>query len=115
MNTKLYIGNLPFSATEEDLHDKFAQIGTVKSFKLIVDRDTNQSKGFGFLEMSSEDEAQAVIDELDGTDYQGRSMRVNEARPKEGGGGGGRGHGGGGRGGDYRGGGGGGRGKPRKY
>lgn len=107
MGKKLYVGNLPFSATEEDISAKFSQIGTVESAKLITDRDTGRSKGFGFVEMSSEAEAQAAIDRLNGQDYEGRPMTVNEARPQKkgprpGGGGGG----GGGRGG-YGGGGGG--------
>jgi RNA recognition motif-containing protein len=77
---KLYIGNLPDSATEQDLADKFAAYGTVKSVKLITDRDTDRSKGFGFIEMMSEAEAHAAIDSLNGADYDGRPMKVNEAR-----------------------------------
>jgi len=77
---KLYVGNLPDSATEQDLADKFAAFGTVKSVKLITDRVTGQSRGFGFIEMASEAEAQAAIDSLNGTDYEGRPMKVNEAR-----------------------------------
>ncbi len=98
MGRKLYVGNLPDSATEQDLSDKFAAYGTVKSVKLITDRDTGRSKGFGFIEMASEAEAQAAIDSLDGTDYEGRPMKVNEARPQEkrSGGGGRGGYGGGG-------------------
>jgi len=108
---KLYVGNLPFSATEEDITSKFAACGTVESAKLITDRDTGRSKGFGFVEMSSDAEAQAAIDKLNGQDYGGRPMTVNEARPQQkkgpGGGGGGRGgYGGGGGGGGYGGGGG---------
>ncbi len=80
MGRKLYIGNLPDSATEQDLADKFAAFGTVLSVKLITDRDTGRSKGFGFIEMASEAEAHAAIDSLNGTDYEGRSMKVNEAR-----------------------------------
>ncbi len=111
MGRKLYVGNLPFSATEEDITAKFAACGTVESAKLINDRDTGRSKGFGFVEMSSDAEAQAAIDKLNGQDYGGRPMTVNEARPqqKKGpGGGGGRGGGGygGGGGGGYGGGGG---------
>lgn len=83
MTTKLYIGNLPFSASEHDLHNTFAEFGSVQSFKLIIDRETSQCKGFGFLEMSSADEAMSIIQEFDGQDYLGRSMRVNEARPQE--------------------------------
>ena len=97
MGKKLYVGNLPFSVTEETLRDKFADCGSVDSVKIITDRDTGRSKGFGFVEMSSDDEAQSAIDKFDGQDYEGRPMRVNEARPREnsrpprGGGGGGRG------------------------
>ncbi len=80
MGRKLYVGNLPFSATEQDLSDKFAACGTVLSVKLITDRDTGRSKGFGFIEMASEAEAQAAIDSLNGSDYDGRPMTVNEAR-----------------------------------
>ena len=106
MGKKLYVGNLPFSATEEDLTSKFAVCGTVESAKLITDRDTGRSKGFGFVEMGSDSEAQAAIEKLNGQDYGGRPMTVNEARPQQkksgggyGGGGGGRGGGGGGYGG----------------
>ena len=83
MGKKLYVGNLPFSATEEDLTSKFGACGTVESAKLITDRDTGRSKGFGFVEMSSDAEAQAAIDKLNGQDYGGRPMTVNEARPRE--------------------------------
>jgi len=77
---KLYVGNLPDSATEQDLSDKFAAYGTVISVKLITKRDSGRSKGFGFIEMASEAEAQAAIDSLNGSDYEGRPMKVNEAR-----------------------------------
>ncbi len=80
---KLYVSNLPFSATEQDLSDKFAACGTVKSVKLITDRDTGRFKGFGFIEMASDAEAQAAIDSLNGTDYKGQTMKVNEARPQQ--------------------------------
>jgi RNA recognition motif-containing protein len=96
---KLYVGNLPYSATEEALSEKFGEFGGVDSAKLIIDRDTGRSKGFGFVEMSTDAEAQAAIDVLDGTDYDGRPMKVNEAKPQEkrtGGGGGRGGFGGGG-------------------
>lgn len=102
MGRKLYVGNLPYSVTEESLKDKFAQFGQVESVNLIIDRDTGRSKGFGFVEMSSDAEAQAVIKALDGTDYEGRPLRINEAKPQEKRSGGGFGGGGGrgGRGGD---------------
>ena len=80
MGRKLYVGNLPDSATEQDLSDKFAAFGTVKSVKLITDRDTGRSRGFGFIEMASDAEAQAAIDSLNGTNYEGQSLKVNEAR-----------------------------------
>jgi cold-inducible RNA-binding protein len=100
MGRKLYVGNLPYSATEGDLSDKCGAFGTVESVKLITDRDTGRSKGFGFVEMSSDSEAQAAIDGLNGADYDGRPMKVNEAKPQEkrtgGGGRGGYGGGGGG-------------------
>jgi RNA recognition motif-containing protein len=97
---KLYVGNLPFSATEEELTTKFSAVGTVESAKLIIDRDTGRSKGFGFVEMGSDAEAHAAIEKFNGEDYGGRPMTVNEARPQEkkgprpGGGGGGGGYGG---------------------
>lgn len=97
MGRKLYVGNLPYSATETTLSDKFGPFGTVESVKVITDRDTGQSKGFGFVEMASNSEAQAAIDGLNGSDYDGRPMKVNEAKPQENRSGGGRGgHGGGG-------------------
>ncbi len=80
MSSKLYVGNLPDSATEQDLSVKFAAYGIVKSVKLITNSDTGQSRGFGFIEMMSEAEAHAAIDGLNGTDYGGRPMKVNEAR-----------------------------------
>ena len=83
MGRKLYVGNLPYSASESDLTEKFSACGRVESVKLIVDRDTGRSKGFGFVEMSSDSEAQAAIDSLNGTDYDGRPMKVNEAKPQE--------------------------------
>lgn len=81
MGKKLYIGNLPFSATDQILTDTFSQCGTVDSAKIIVDRDTGRSKGFGFVEMSTEAEAQLVITKFNGADYDGRPMTVNEAKP----------------------------------
>ena len=107
MSTKLYVGNLSFSVTEDDLHNYFAQAGTVESAKVIEDRDTGRSRGFGFVEMSSSEEAMAAIEQFNGQDFEGRSLVVNEARPREEGGGGGGGRGG------YGGGGGGGRGGNR--
>ncbi len=80
MGRKLYVGNLPDSATEQDLLDKFAAYGTVKSVKLITDRDTDRIRGFGFIEMASEAEAHAAIDSLNGSDYDGQPMKVNEAK-----------------------------------
>ncbi len=80
MGRKLYVGNLPDSATEQDLSDKFAAYGTVESVELITDRVTGRSRGFGFIEMASEAEAHAAIDSLNGTDYDGQPMKVNEAR-----------------------------------
>ncbi|OFZ85306.1 MAG: RNA-binding protein, partial [Bdellovibrionales bacterium RIFOXYD1_FULL_44_7] len=77
MGKKLYIGNLPFSATEQVLSDTFAQCGTVTSVKIITDRDTGRSKGFGFVEMSTDEEAQNVITKFNGADYEGRAMTVN--------------------------------------
>ena len=99
MGKKLYVGNLPFSATDQTLADTFAQCGTVESAKIIMDRDSGRSKGFGFVEMSSEAEAAAAISKLNGADYDGRAMTVNEAKPmaprdNRGGGGGGGGRGG---------------------
>lgn len=107
MSTKLYVGNLAFGVTSDDLHEHFAQAGTVESAKVVEDRDTGRSRGFGFVEMASSEEAMAAIEQFNGQDLDGRNLVVNEARPREeGGGGGGRGgRGGGGRGG-YGGGGG---------
>lgn len=117
MGKKLYVGNLPFSATTEEISDKFAAYGVVESTKLVTDRETGRSKGFAFVEMSSDDEANQAISQLNGSDFSGRAMIVSEARPQEpreggrggfggggrggfGGGGGRGGFGGGGRGGD---------------
>lgn len=83
MGRKLYVGSLPYSATEEALGTKFSEHGKVESVKVITDRDTGQSKGFAFVEMSSEQEAKAAIAALDGTDFEGRAMRVSEAKPQE--------------------------------
>jgi RNA recognition motif-containing protein len=108
MGKKLYVGNLAYGVTNSDLEQMFAAHGTVQSAQVIMDRDTGRSKGFGFVEMGSDAEAQAAIQALNGKDSGGRALTVNEARPKTEGGGG-RGGSGGGRGG-YGGGGGGGRG-----
>lgn len=111
MGKKLYVGNLSYNVNETDLEELFSQFGTVQSAQIIIDRDTNRSKGFGFVEMSADSEAQAAIDELNGQEHGGRNLTVNEARPREdrGGGGGGGGYRGGrgGGGGGYGGGGGG--------
>jgi RNA recognition motif-containing protein len=111
MGKKLYVGNLAYGITDSNLQRIFEPHGTVQSAQVIMDRDTGRSKGFGFVEMGSDQEAQAAIAALNGKEVEGRSLTVNEARPKTEGGGGGRGGGGGGRGGGYggRGGGGGGR------
>ena len=82
MGRKLYVGNLPYTVTESTLSEKFAEFGTVESIKLITDRDTGQSKGFGFIEMATDAEAGAAIEKLNGADCEGRAMNVNEARPK---------------------------------
>ncbi len=103
---KLYLGNLPFSATEDEMRELLGQFGTVHSVALPTDRDTGRPRGFGFAEMD-DDAAMKAIEGLDGTQHGGRSLRVNEARPREGGGGGGGGRGGGYGGGGDRGGGGG--------
>ena len=108
MGKKLYVGNLTYNIDETNLEALFSQFGTVQSAQIIIDRDTNRSKGFGFVEMGSDAEAQAAIQGLDGQDHDGRNLTVNEAKPREPrtGGGGGYG-GGGGSGGGYGGGGGG--------
>ena len=109
MSTKLYVGNLSFRVTSEDLHEHFSTAGDVNSANVVMDRETGRSRGFGFVEMASEDAANNAIAQFNGQEYDGRNMVVNEARPREEGGGGGRGGrggGGGGRGG-YGGGGGG--------
>ena len=107
MGKKLYVGNLPFSADESALEQIFAQAGKVESAKVITDRDSGRSKGFGFVEMSTDAEAADAIAKFNGADYEGRPMTVSEAKPmaprenRGGGGGGGYGGGGGGRGGRY--------------
>lgn len=82
MGRKLYVGNLPFSADQQVLTEKFGQCGTVDSVNLITDRDTGRSRGFGFVEMSSDSEAQKAIQDLNGTDCDGRPLTVNEAKPQ---------------------------------
>ena len=102
MGTKLYVGNLSYDTTEADLRTFFGQVGTVNSCDVILDKYTNRSRGFGFVEMSSQEETTKAVNELNGKDLQGRALVVNEARPREdrprngGGGGGGFGGGGGG-------------------
>jgi hypothetical protein len=115
MGNKLYVGNLPYSVRDNDLEQAFSQFGAVTSAKVMMERDTGRSKGFGFVEMGSDAEAQAAIQGMNGQPLGGRSVVVNEARPMEqrprgfgGGGSGGGGYGGGGGGGGYGGGGGGG-------
>ena len=124
MGRRLYVGNLSYNVDSSELQQLFAQHGTVTSAEVISDRMTGRSKGFGFVEMGSDEEAQAAIAALNGQDHGGRALTVNEAKPREersggggggrsfgGGGGGGRGYGGGGGGGGYGGGGGGGGGR----
>ena len=120
MAAKLYVGNLPYSATEDGLKSHFSSAGSVASVKIIIDRETGRSKGFGFVEMESDDGAQSAVSQLDGQEYEGRSLRVSEAKPQperdSRGGGGGGGFGGGRSGGGGFGGGGGNRdggGRPR--
>lgn len=84
MGRRLYVGNLPYSATEQALTEKFSEHGTVESAKLITDRHSGESKGFGFVEMSNDSEASAAIAGLNGADYDGRPMKVNEAKPQTG-------------------------------
>jgi cold-inducible RNA-binding protein len=109
MSIRLYVGNLPFSVTEQDLEELFGRSGQVESANIVMDRDTGRSRGFAFVEMDTRESADAAIQALNGYEIEGRSLTVNEARPKENrgsrgfGGGGGRnfGGGGGGRGGGY--------------
>ena len=107
MSMKLYVGNLSFQTSRDDLQELFAQAGTVESASVVEDRETGRSRGFGFVEMSSKEEGEAAISTLNGKEIDGRALTVNEAKPREerGGGGGGNRGGGGGRGG-YGGGGG---------
>ncbi|PYT01097.1 MAG: RNA-binding protein [Acidobacteria bacterium] len=113
MQMKLYVGNLSFNTSAQDLSELFASVGTVQSANVIEDRDTGRSRGFGFVEMSSQEEGQNAITELNGKEVDGRELKVNEAKPQTnraggGGGGGGRNGGGGGGRGGFGGGGGGG-------
>ena len=114
MSMKLYVGNLAFTTSSQDLQELFATAGTVESASVVEDRDTGRSRGFGFVEMSSKEEGEAAIAQFNGKEVNGRALNVNEAKPRENrGGGGGRGGFGGGRGGGFggnRSGGGGGRG-----
>ncbi|MEO8041665.1 MAG: RNA-binding protein, partial [Acidobacteriota bacterium] len=92
MSTKLYVGNLSFNTSSQDLETMFAEAGTVQSANIVEDRETGRSRGFGFVEMSSKEEAQTAITNFDGKELDGRSLKVNEAKPREnrsGGGGGG--------------------------
>src|SRR5918911_5297925 len=119
MSTKLYVGNLSFKTTSEELREHFSQAGTVESASVIEDRETGRSRGFGFVEMATAEDAQAAIEQFNGKELNGRSLTVNEAKPKTdrgpggGGGRGGYGGGGGGGGGGVGGGGGGRRGRGR--
>src|SRR5882762_3066075 len=103
MSMKLYVGNLAFATSSQDLQELFAQAGTVESASVVEDRETGRSRGFGFVEMSSKEEGAAAISQFNGKEVNGRALNVNEAKPREprsgGGGGGGRGGFGGGRGG----------------
>ena len=106
---KLYVGNLSFNTTNQDLNELFGAVGTVESTNVIEDRETGRSRGFGFVEMATEDQGRAACEQLDQQEFEGRRLTVNEAKPQErsGGGGGGRGGYGGGGGGGRSGGGGG--------
>jgi cold-inducible RNA-binding protein len=104
MSMKLYVGNLSFQTSSVDLQELFSGVGTVESATVVEDRDTGRSRGFGFVEMASQEEGEKAISELNGTEHNGRELKVNEAKPREN-----RGGGGGNRGGNYGGGYGGGR------
>jgi len=103
MGKKLYVGNLPFSATEDSLKESFSRFGTVESVNIITDRSTGQSKGFGFIELSTKQEAAEAIGKMNSAEMDGRTLKVSEALPQatRDGGGGRRGYGGGGRGGGF--------------
>jgi cold-inducible RNA-binding protein len=120
MGSRLYVGNLAYGVTSSDLEQLFGQHGQVQSAEVVSDRETGRSKGFGFVQMGSDEEAQAAIAALHGQQHEGRALTVNEAKPREdgprgGGGGGGYGGGGGGGRGGYGGGGGGGGGRRDRY
>src|ERR1051325_3515699 len=83
MSTKLYVGNLAFQTTSRDLQELFAQAGTVESASVVEDRDTGRSRGFAFVEMSTQEEATAAIEQLNGKEVSGRALKVNEAKPRE--------------------------------
>lgn len=105
---KLYVGNISFNTSDQDLEELFGSVGTVQSANIVEDRETGRSRGFGFVEMSSKEEGEAAIEQLNGKEIDGRELKVNEAKPRENrGGGGGGGRGGYGGGGGNRGGGGG--------
>lgn len=89
MTINIYVGNLPYTMKEEDLRATFERYGAVSSAKIVIDRETNRSKGFGFVEMPDQSEGEAAIKALDGHSLNGRPLRVNPAKPREGGGGGG--------------------------
>jgi RNA recognition motif-containing protein len=108
MATNIYVGNLPWTTTQDDLYALFQQYGTVSRAQVIMDRETGRSRGFGFVEMPNEAEANKAIEALNNSQYNARPLTVNVAKPREAGGGGGGGYGGGGGGGGYGGGGGGG-------
>lgn len=91
MSTKLYVGNLAFQTTSQELQQLFGQAGTVQSASVVEDRDTGRSRGFAFVEMSSEEEATSAIEQFNGKEVGGRALKVNEAKPRENRGGGGRG------------------------
>ena len=96
MSMKLYVGNLSFATSNSDLQELFASVGTVESASVVEDRDTGRSRGFGFVEMSSKEEGERAIEELNGKEVDGRELNVNEAKPRENRAGGGGGYGGGG-------------------
>lgn len=81
--SNLYVGNLAYAVSNEDLKSLFEEFGTIRSAKVIIDRDTKRSKGFGFVEFENDEDAQAAIDELDGAEFEGRTLKVNIARPRE--------------------------------